>query len=90
MNRDELLDLIRDWVCKEKIINFWFKVEDYRIILGRDTRENLAVSDLFERTFEHEKETLFGIPVVIDAVYKNRLELVKVCRKEEQLWEDAQ
>lgn len=85
MNRDDLLKLIRSWVYEARNRDLWFRPEDYRLILGRDTRETLAVSDLFERTFEHEKETLFGIPVVIDAVYKNRFELVRVCRKEEHL-----
>ncbi len=90
MNRDELLDIIRKWIHEARCTDIWFREEDYRIILGRNTRNILITSDLFESTFEHAKETLFGIPTIIDAVYKNRLELVRVCRKEEQLCEDAQ
>lgn len=85
MNRDELLKLIRSWVYEARNRDLWFRTEDYRIILGRNTIEKIIVSDFFKRSFNHERETLFDIPVVIDAVYKNRLELVQVCRTEEQL-----
>lgn len=88
MNRDELLKLIRSWVYEARNRYLWFRSEDYRIILGKKTREKIIASDFFKRSFNHERETLFDIPVVIDEVYKNRLELVQVCRKEEQLEED--
>ena len=85
INRDELLKLIRSWVYEARNRDLWFSPEDYRLILGKNTREKIIVSDFFKRSFEYERETLFDIPVVIDAVYKNRLELVQVCRKEENL-----